>query len=309
MNTSILKRLIHHRNGRIGVVILGVFFVAALLGRWIAPHDPLIQDLYQARLAPSFLAPPFLDGGQSRFLLGTDDLGRDILSRLLHGASLSLLIGLISVGLSLLAGIPMGLAAAYFGGRIDIMLSRAFDVMLSLPSLLLAIIISAVLGPSLENAMIAIGIVNTPHFARVMRAQALQEKSREYYQAATAIGAGHLRLMYGVLLPNALAPLIVQATMGLSVAILEAAALSFVGLGAQAPTPEWGAMIHAGRNYFHNAWWIMAFPGLAIFLTSLGFNLLGDGLRDVLDPRLRSSAPTQHSTRIHPTSSPNAPPT
>jgi len=269
-------------SSKIGLTILMIFIIMAIVGRFVAPHNPLTMDQYNK------LLPPFwMEGGSQHFWLGTDDLGRDILSRLLYGASISLLIGFISVGISLALGVPLGLLAGYAGGKTDRFISRCLDIMLSVPSLLLAIVLAAILGPSLENAMIAIGIVNMPRFARVTRAQTLSEKSKEYFQAGRSMGASHLRLMFITLLPNCLAPIIVHATLSFSSAILEAAALSFVGLGAQPPTPEWGAMLNDGRNYFHNAAWVMTFPGLAIFFSVLGFNLLGDGLRDILDPRLR----------------------
>jgi dipeptide transport system permease protein len=219
--------------------------------------------------------------------LGTDDVGRDILSRLLHGARLSLLIGLIVVTLSLAAGVLLGLIAGFARGVTDILIMRLMDIMLALPSLLLAIVIVAVLGPSLTNAMLAIALVVLPHYTRLTRAAVMSEINKDYVTASRVAGAGTLRLMFITVLPNCLAPLIVQATLGFSTAILDAAALGFLGLGAQPPTPEWGTMLASAREFVSRAWWVVTLPGLAILITVLAFNLLGDGLRDALDPKLK----------------------
>lgn len=265
-----------------GLSVLAVFILVAIIGRIYTPHDPFATELYQK------LIPPFWsDGGSTKNFLGTDSLGRDVFSRLLYGAAISLYIGFIATGINLIFGVPLGLIAGFFGGKADQIISRGVDIFLSIPSILLAIVIAAILGPSLENAMIAIGIVNIPHYVRVMRAQAIAEKNKEYIEAAKAIGIKPWTIMFKTLLPNCISPLIIQATLGFSNAILEAAALSFIGLGAQPPLPEWGAMLHDGKSYFHNAWWVMTFPGFAIFFAVLAFNLLGDGLRDVLDPRMK----------------------
>ncbi len=260
-------------------LVIGLVLLATFAG-WIAPHSP-IEQFRQNALQP----PAWQDGGSTQFLLGTDPLGRDILSRLIYGSRLSLFIGFISVTLSLALGVVLGLLAGFLRGFTEIFIMRLMDVMLALPSLLLAIAVVAILGPGLINAMYAIAIVLLPHYVRLTRAAVIGETGREYVAAARIAGAGPLRLMFNTVLPNCTAPLIVQATLGFSTAILDAAALGFLGLGAQPPTPEWGAMLSTGRQNMLGAWWIAAVPGIAILLTSLAFNLFGDGLRDVLDPR------------------------
>jgi len=265
-----------------GGTLLALFLVSALLAPYLAPHDPLEQDLYGR------LKPPVWDlRGSREHLLGTDDFGRDILSRILYGARISLQVGLISVGISLGFGGLLGILAGYYRGVLDQVIMRGMDMLLAFPSILLAILIVAVLGPSLFNAMIAIGVVGIPEYARIVRASVLSEGSREYVQAARSLGAQDLRIIFHTLLPNCFAPILVQATLGFATAIVEAAGLSFLGLGAQPPTPEWGAMLNQARALILRAWWVITFPGLAIFLSVLGLNLLGDGLRDALDPRLR----------------------
>ncbi|MDE2120653.1 MAG: ABC transporter permease subunit, partial [Betaproteobacteria bacterium] len=218
---------------------------------------------------------------------GTDELGRDLWSRLLWGARVSLWIGALAVSLSLLAGTLLGLLAGYCGGRVDALIMRTVDIVLALPSLLLAIAVVAVLGPGLLDAVAAIVVVSIPGYVRQARAAVLGERRRDYVLAARLAGAGHARVLLLTLLPNCLAPLIVQATLGFSNAILDAAALGFLGLGAQPPTPEWGSMLADALQFLQSAWWVVTLPGLAIFITVLGFNLLGDGLRDALDPRLQ----------------------
>ncbi len=262
------------------VVILFIAFVA-VFADILAPHSPIEQ------FRDALLAPPAWAGGSWRYPLGTDDIGRDILSRLIHGARLSMIIGSIVVTLSLVAGIVLGLAAAFFRGVTDIAIMRLMDIMLALPSLLLAIVIVAILGPGLFNAMIAVSIVTLPHFTRLARAAAMSELTREYVASSRLAGAGSLRLMFMTVLPNCLAPLIVQATLGFSNAILDAAALGFLGLGAQPPTPEWGTMLAGSLQFVQRAWWVVSFPGIAILVTVLAFNLMGDGLRDALDPKLK----------------------
>ena len=265
-----------------GLVVIVIITLLAVCADVVAPHDP------SAQFRDALLVPPaFADGGSWSFPLGTDDVGRDMLSRLIHGARLSLLIGVIVVTLSLAAGILLGLLAGYFGGVVDTVIMRLMDIMLALPSLLLAIAIVAILGPGLANAMFAIAIVVLPHYVRLTRAAAMGEVNKEYVTASRLAGAGPLRLMFSAILPNCMAPLIVQATLGFSTAILDAAALGFLGLGAQPPTPEWGTMLAGVLQYIQRAWWVVTLPGLAILVTVLAFNLLGDGLRDALDPRMK----------------------
>jgi dipeptide transport system permease protein len=227
------------------------------------------------------------DGGSWAFPLGTDDVGRDILSRLIHGARLSILIGLMVVALSLTTGTVLGLTAAFAGGIVDIVIMRLMDIVLVFPGLLLAIVIVAILGPGLFNAMIAVSIVTLPSYTRLVRASALSELARDYVTATRSAGASTARLMFDTVLPNCAAPLIVQASLGFSTAILDAAGLGFLGLGAQPPTPEWGTMLAGALQYYQRAWWVLTFPGLSILLTVLAFNLFGDGLRDALDPKLK----------------------
>ncbi len=255
-----------------------VLIVLAIAAPLVAPHGPAEQ------FRDHFLAPPFQ---MATFPLGTDDLGRDILSRLIYGAQLSLLIGCVVVALSLSLGTLLGLTAAFVGGTVDVAIMRVMDVLLVFPSLLLAIVVVAILGPGLTNAMLAVAVIALPGYVRLSRAAALGELAREYVQASRSAGAGVLRLMLLVVLPNCLAPLIVQATLGFSSAILDAAALGFLGLGAQPPTPEWGTMLADARQFYDRAWWLLTFPGFAILGTVMAFNLLGDGLRDALDPKLR----------------------
>ncbi len=268
------KELRKSRTAVFGFALLAVFLVLAVAGPVLSPADPLKQDLYGRLAAP----------GGAHFL-GTDELGRDILSRVLHGARVSLQIGVISVGIALLCGSFLGLVAGYWGGTLDMLIMRGMDLMLAFPSILLAIVIVSILGPSLTNAMLAVGIVVIPQYARQVRASVLTLREMEYVTAARALGAGDARILLGAILPNAIPPLIVLSTLGMGTAILDAAGLSFIGLGAQPPAPEWGAMLNHGREYILEAPWVLTFPGIAILLTVLGFNLFGDGLRDVLDPR------------------------
>ncbi len=263
------------------VVILFVAFVA-IFADLLALHSP-IEQYRDALLLP----PVWQDGGGWSHPLGTDDIGRDILSRLIYGARLSMVIGTIVVTISLAVGTMLGLAAAFLRGVTDIAIMRLMDVMLALPSLLLAIVIVAILGPGLFNAMIAVSIVTLPHFTRLARAAAMSELTREYVASARLAGSGPFRLMFVTVLPNCLAPLIVQATLGFSNAILDAAALGFLGLGAQPPTPEWGTMLAGSLQFVQRAWWVVSLPGIAILVTVLAFNLMGDGLRDALDPKLK----------------------
>lgn len=271
-----------NKGAMVGMYFIVCLVLVAILADVLAPHSPIIQ-FREALLVP----PAWQEGGSWRFILGTDDIGRDILSRLIHGARLSIIIGFIVVFLSLGFGVVLGLSAAFARGTVEILIMRLMDIMLALPSLLLAIVIVAILGPGLFNAMIAVSIVSLPHFTRLARASAMSELTREYVSSARIAGAGTLRLMFRTVLPNCMAPLIVQATLGFSNAILDAAALGFLGLGAQPPTPEWGTMLAGSLQYVQRAWWVVTFPGLAILLTVLAFNLMGDGLRDALDPKLK----------------------
>ena len=267
----------------LGLVIFIITLLIALFAPWLAPHPAELQ--YKDAL----LKPPAWFGGDPRFLLGTDPIGRDILSRLIHGARYSLVIGAVVVMLSLVGGIALGLIAGYFRGWVDTVIMRIMDIILAFPGLLLALVLVAILGPGLENAMLAISITLQPHFARLVRGAVLAEKTREYVTSARLAGAGHIRLMVMTILPNCLAPLIVQATLSFSNAILEAAALGFLGLGAQPPTPEWGTMLATAREFITRAPWVVTSPGLCILITVLAINLIGTSLRDALDPKLKRS--------------------
>jgi dipeptide transport system permease protein len=271
-----------NRGAVIGLSLVGLLLVLALGADVIAPHSPN-EQFRDFTLAP----PAWHPEGTVRFVIGTDPVGRDILSRLIHGTRLSLLIGTISVAISLTLGAILGLVAGYFRGLVDTTVMRLMDVMLALPSLLLAIAVVAILGPGLVNAMYAIAIVLLPHYVRLTRAAVIGESGREYVTSSRIAGASTLRLMFSTILPNCAAPLIVQATLGFSNAILDAAALGFLGLGAQPPTPEWGSMLASALEFIQRAPWVVTFPGLAILVTVLAFNLTGDGLRDALDPKLR----------------------
>ncbi len=273
-----------NRGAVIGLYVFLALIAIALLAPLIAPHAPNEQ------FRDALLVPPFWqEGGRASFLLGTDAVGRDILSRLLYGSQFSLFIGLVVVSIALTGGILIGLIAGFFRGWVDIVIMRIMDVILAFPSLLLALVLVAVLGPGLLNAMIAIAIVLQPHFVRLTRAQVMAEKTKDYVVSARVAGAGPVRLMTRTILPNCLAPLIVQATLSFSTAILDAAALGFLGMGAQPPTPEWGTMLADAREFILRAWWVVTLPGLAILITVLAINLVGDGLRDALDPKLKRS--------------------
>ena len=272
-----------NRGSLAGFIIIVVIGFTAVFAVQLAPHLPAEQ------YRDAFLVPPaWVEGGSMRFFLGTDDIGRDILSRIIYGARVSLSTGAMVVFSSLLFGILLGLVSAFNKGLIDIAIMRLMDIMLALPSLLMAIVIVAILGPSLVNAALAVVIVQLPHFVRLTRAAALSELGKDYVVASRVAGAGLLRLMWITVLPNCLAPLIVQATLGFSSAILDLAALGFLGMGAQPPTPEWGTMLSSALQFIQRAWWVVTFPGLAILIVVLAFNLMGDGLRDALDPKLKS---------------------
>jgi dipeptide transport system permease protein len=273
-----------NRGAMFGLSIV-VFVVAmALLAGVIAPHSPIEQ------FRDSVKAPPVWEaGGSWRFILGTDGAGRDMLSRIIYGARVSLFIGLSVMSVSFVVGIVLGLASAMAGPVADVAITRVMDLILAVPSLVLAILVVAILGPSLTNTIVAVTIVYLPRYVRLMRASALGELSKDYVTAARVVGVGLFRLMFVTILPNCLAPLIVQAALGVSDAILEAAALGFLGLGAQPPTPEWGSMLADSREFIRSNPWIVTFPGLAILVTVVSINLTGDGLRDALDPRMRRS--------------------
>ena len=273
-----------NRGAVIGAVTFLIILLVAIFAPLIAPHDPVLQ------VRDAFLRPPaWVEGGSWTYILGTDAVGRDILSRLIYGARYSLFIGLVVVTISVSVGVVVGLIAGYFRGPIDTFIMRVMDIILAFPSLLLALVLVAVLGPGLLNAMIAIALVLQPHFVRLTRAAVMSEKTRDYVTAAKVAGASRMRLMFRTILPNCTAPLIVQATLSFSNAILDAAALGFLGMGAQPPTPEWGTMLAEAREFVLRARWVVTFPGLAILITVLAINLMGDGLRDALDPKLKRS--------------------
>jgi len=276
------KQFSRNKGALIGLIIITLLIFIAIFADVIAPYDPTFQ--FEGR----FLLPPaWVDGSMIEHLLGTDNVGRDILSRLIYGARLSLIIGLIVVTISLIFGVSLGLMAGYFGGMIDFCIMRLMDIIQALPSLLMALVIIAILDKSLTNAMIAISITVLPYYARLTRAAVIAEINKEYVIASRVAGAGPLRLMFITLLPNCLPPLIVQATLSFSSAILDAAALGFLGYGAQPPTPEWGTMLAEARSFIIQHPWIVTLPGLCILITVLAFNLMGDGLRDALDPKLK----------------------
>lgn len=264
-----------------GLSVCVLLVLAAVLAPWLAPHDPIHQ------FRDSLLAPPVWSGGNWTHPLGTDDLGRDVLSRLIWGARVSLAVGLASVLLALVPGVLLGLLAAFSPGWPAMLIGRTVDLLVAIPGLLLAIAVVAVLGPGLANTVIAIALVMLPAFVRLVRASALSELSRDYVTASRLAGASRARLMFDAVLPNCAAPVIVQGTLGFSSAVLEAAALGFLGLGAQPPTPEWGTMLSTSRDYIERAPWLVTLPGLAILVTVMAINLVGDGLRDALDPRLK----------------------
>ncbi len=271
-----------NKGSMIGIIIIFFFVIVAFSAWIIAPHDPTKIYSEFLRLPPSFTA-----GGNSQFFLGTDDLGRDLVSRLIFGSQVSLAVGFSVVILSLTAGTFLGVIAGYYVGAIDKFIMRLTDLIMSLPSILFAIVIVAVLGPGITNAIVAVSIVAVPNFVRIIRAQVMVEKNKQYVYAAKLFGASHFRIMFKEILPNCMAPLIVQATLGFSDGILSCAALGFLGLGAQAPMSEWGTMLSDARSYIESSPWMVTLPGLCILIVVLSFNLLGDGLRDALDPRLK----------------------
>lgn len=273
-----------NRGAVFGLWIFAVFVFCAAFGPLLAPHDPT-EQFRQFTLLP----PAWQEGGSWTFPLGTDPLGRDMLSRLIVGARYSFFVGVIVVTIAASGGIIIGLIAGFAPQWLDSIIMRIMDVILAFPSLLLALVLVAILGPSLTNAMIAIAIVLQPHYVRLTRASVLSEKQKDYVTSARVAGAGLSRLMFVTVLPNCLAPIIVQGALSFSTAILDAAALGFLGMGAQPPTPEWGTMLAEAREFILRAWWVVTFPGLAILVTVLAINLMGDGLRDALDPKLKRS--------------------
>ena len=273
-----------NRGAVIGLYVFAALVLIAIFAPLLAPHLPYQQ------YRDSFLVPPIWNaGGKAGFILGTDPVGRDILSRLIYGSRFSLLMGVMVVVLALTSGVLLGLLAGYYRGWVDALIMRVMDIILAFPSLLLALVMVAILGPGLVNAMLSIALVYQPHFARLTRAAVMSEKGREYVISAKVAGAGHGRLMLRTILPNCTGPLIVQATLSFSNAILDAAALGFLGLGAQPPTPEWGTMLANAREFILRAPWVVTWPGLVILVTVLAINLIGDGLRDALDPKLKRS--------------------
>jgi len=271
-----LRRLFRRKGAVAGLVVLALFIVAAVLAPLIAPYDPNAQTWTAVRRAPS-----------AAHWFGTDDVGRDLLTRVIYGARASLMAGLVSVGIALAIGVPLGMIAGYLGGFVDALLGRITDAMLACPFLILAIALAAFLGPSLRNAMIAIGITTTPILLRLTRGQVMAVKVEDYVEAARAVGNPRWRIAIFHILPNILPALLVQATLSIAAAIIAEAALSFLGLGQQPPAPSWGSMLNSAQRFLVNAPWMAVWPGLAIFLTVLSLNLLGDGLRDALDPHRR----------------------
>ena len=273
-----------NRGAVIGLAIVTFIVLLAVFAEIVAPHSP-VEQFRDAVKAP----PVWEDGGSWHYLLGTDSLGRDLLSRLIFGARVSLFIGLSVMVVSFVIGTLMGLACAAFGNVVDVAITRVMDLIMAVPSLVLAILVVAVLGPSLVNTIIAVTVVYLPRYVRLVRASAMGELQREYVTAARVAGVGKARLMFRTVLPNCLAPLIVQAALGVSDAILEAAALGFLGLGAQPPIAEWGTMLADSREFIRSNPWMVTLPGLAILVTVVSINLAGDGLRDALDPKMRRS--------------------
>jgi ABC-type dipeptide/oligopeptide/nickel transport system permease subunit len=271
-----------NRGAMTGIVVITISLIIALFAPLLAPHNPTEVFPDALRLPPSFL-----EGGKAGFFFGTDDIGRDLLSRLIYGSRISLSVGFSVVVLALTCGTILGVMAGFYGGFIDKTIMRLTDLIMSLPSILFAIVIVAVMGPGITNAIIAVSIVAIPNFIRIIRAQVMVEKNRQYVSAAKLFGASNFRIMFIEILPNCMAPLIVQASLGFSDGILNVAALGFLGLGAQAPMSEWGTMLSDARSYIESSPWMVTMPGLCILVTVLSFNLLGDGLRDALDPRLK----------------------
>jgi ABC-type dipeptide/oligopeptide/nickel transport system permease subunit len=282
MNSFNLKKekILKNKGALAGLIVILISLLLILLAPLLTSYEP-------HEIVSSPKIPPFFLGGNATHLLGTDDLGRDLLSRLLYGGRISLLVGLLVVTISMVFGILLGLLSGFYSGWVDKVIMRVMDILMSLPSILLAIVVVAILGPGLSNAIIAVSLVALPPFVRLVRAQVMAEKEKDYISAARSLGAGPMRLMFLQILPNCFAPIIVQASLGFSDGILNTASLGFLGLGAQAPLPEWGTMLADARAYIESDPWLVTMPGLCIFILVLSFNLLGDGLRDILDPKIR----------------------
>jgi len=273
-----MRQLFRNRGAIFGLIVVAIVVACAVFSPLLAPYPPNEIDSINMLLPPS-----------TEHLMGTDDIGRDILSRIIFGARISTIVGIVSIGIAMLLGIPLGVISGFYGGTADSIIMRIMDVLLSFPALVLALFIMAVLGPSAINAMIAIGVVYTPNFARLARANVLSIREMTFVEAARSIGFSQWHIMFREILPNSIAPLIVQASLGVAYAILMEAALGFLGLGVQPPTPSWGSMLSEGRVLLKLAPWYSTFPGLAIFFTVLALNLFGDGLREALDPRLKQA--------------------
>ncbi|MEK8126685.1 nickel transporter permease [Paenibacillus filicis] len=269
-------RLRQNKKAMVGFWMVSVFILVAVFAKWIAPYDPLEQNMDMLLKPPSF-----------HYLLGTDEYGRDILSRMMYGAQISLMIGIVGMLVSLILGMALGTISGYFGGAADMIIMRIMDILMAFPGFLLALAIVSVLGPGMTNLMIAIGIFSVPSFARICRSSVLSLNQKEFIEAAKSMGSGHMRIIFNHVLPNSLAPMIVLSSLRIATAILSASGLSFLGMGAQPPTPEWGMMLNTGREFLRSAPHISLIPGLAIMYVVLGFNLLGDGLRDALDPKMK----------------------
>ncbi len=278
---DVLRRLMRNKLALVGIAIIGTVMLTALFASVLAQEHPNASGIFRAfprerKQSPSLKHP-----------MGTDDLGRDMLSLIIYGARVSIKVGVFAVGFAILIGATLGAIAGYAGGIIDTVIMRAMDVMLAFPSILLALAIVSAIGPGLFNAMLAVGIVSIPTYARIARATVLSESSRDYVMAARSLGVRSSRILWRHIIPNALSPIIVAASLGIATAILDAAGLGFLGLGAQPPTPEWGLMLSRNKSHMFTSPWMVFFPGVSIMFLVLGFNLLGDGLRDALDPRLR----------------------
>lgn len=275
---EVWRRLKRNKMAILGLIILTILVLLAIFADVIADYDNVVIKQNLAHR---------LQGPSAAHWLGTDEFGRDIFARLIHGTRVSLQVGIVAVGISIVIGGILGAVAGYYGGKLDNIIMRVMDIFLAVPSILLAIAIVSALGPSILNLMLAISISSVPSYARIVRASVLSIRDQEFIEAARAIGASNTRIIFRHIIPNSLAPVIVQATLGVASAILSTAGLSFIGLGIQPPAPEWGSMLSGGRQYLRYAWWVTTFPGVAIMITILSLNLLGDGLRDALDPRLK----------------------
>jgi peptide/nickel transport system permease protein len=285
--TEALRRFLHHRSAQVGLVLLGIMLICALFAEWIAPYNPIVPIKTAKRRSPPCIHLFGCPLDQEQHIMGVDGNSRDLFSRIVFGARLSLQIGVLTISGAVLVGGFLGAVAGFVGRWLDNLIMRCMDVLMAFPGILLAIAIVAVLGPGLKNALYAIAIIQIPIYARVVRASVLAIKELDFVVASRSLGASNLQLLFTRILPNSLTPLIVQGSLGIATAILSAAALSFLGLGAERPKPEWGLMLGEERNSVFNAPFLMIFPGLAIMMTVLSFNLIGDGLRDALDPRLR----------------------